>query len=176
MSLHSIKAVGTRDNGIGTGMGKTAQGTGITLRGGPVGDPGRGQVYRWITCGRKLCSRTPLSIRAPLGRMVGGVHRELRVSWRRAPETENVSLWALCEGNLEGGHLYWGPWRYVEEGSGDEHLSIGVPMENLEGGSYTEDVKDEWRRALEMGNLYLRGLYEGNMEGVFLFRWPRKIC
>jgi hypothetical protein len=28
----------------------------------------------------------------------------------------------------------WGPEGYVEEGSGDESLSIGAPLENLKGG------------------------------------------
>jgi hypothetical protein len=44
--LESIKAVGTTGNVTGTDTGRTAQGTGITLRGGPVGEPGRRLVYR----------------------------------------------------------------------------------------------------------------------------------
>ena len=29
--------------------------------------------------------------------------------WRRAVETERLSLWELCKGNLQGGLLYWLP-------------------------------------------------------------------
>jgi len=36
---------------------------------------------------------------------------------------EHLSLWVLCEGNLEGGLLYGDPEGYVEEGSCDGHLS-----------------------------------------------------
>ena len=35
---------------------------------------------------------------------------------------EHLSLWALCEGNLEGVSLTEDPEGYVEEGSGDRHL------------------------------------------------------
>jgi hypothetical protein len=51
---------------------------------------------------------------------------------------EHLSLWALCEGNLEGegGCSFSGdPEGYVEEGSGDKHLSIGGLLGNLEGDS-----------------------------------------
>jgi hypothetical protein len=40
---------------------------------------------------------------------------------------------------MEGGSFTGDPEGYVEEGSGDKHLSIGAPLENLEGGSYTRD-------------------------------------
>jgi hypothetical protein len=60
-------------------------------------------------------------------------------SWN-ALETEQPSLWALCEGNLEFGYYFpWDHKGYVEEGSGDEQLFIGAPLVNLEGGSYTGD-------------------------------------
>jgi hypothetical protein len=54
---------------------------------------------------------------------------------------EHLSVWALCEGKLEGGGSSFtgDPEGYVEEGSGDEHLSIGTPLGNLKGGSYTGD-------------------------------------
>jgi hypothetical protein len=70
-SLESIKAVGVRGNVTGTDMGWRGQGTGISLRGGPVGEPGGGLVYRGLLCGRRLWRRAPLSIRAPMGRMEG---------------------------------------------------------------------------------------------------------
>jgi hypothetical protein len=31
------------------------------------------------------------------------------------------SLWELCEGNLEEGHLYWESRRICKEGSGNGH-------------------------------------------------------
>jgi hypothetical protein len=48
--LESIKVAGTR----GTDMGRRAQGMGISLRGGPVGEPGKGLVYWGLVCGRLL--------------------------------------------------------------------------------------------------------------------------
>jgi len=50
----------------------------------------------------------------------------------------SLSLWAFCEGNLEGGSFTGDPESYVE-GFGDWHLSIGVPLGNLEGGLFTGD-------------------------------------
>jgi hypothetical protein len=35
---------------------------------------------------------------------------------------EHLSVWALCEGNLEGGSFTGDPEGYVEEVSGDGHL------------------------------------------------------
>jgi hypothetical protein len=58
-----------------------------------------------------------------------------------------LSLWELCEGNLEGGLLYWGPIRIYER----RHwrlvpLSIRAPLGNLEGrfvyGGLRETVKE----------------------------------
>jgi hypothetical protein len=51
------------------------------------------------------------------------------------------SLWALCEGNLEEGSFTVDTECYVKEGSGAEYLSIGAPLDNLEGGPYTGDVE-----------------------------------
>ena len=34
----------------------------------------------------------------------------------------SLSLWVLCEGNLEGVSFTGHPEGYVQEGSGDEHL------------------------------------------------------
>jgi hypothetical protein len=44
----------------------------------------------------------------------------LRDNWR-VPWTEHLSLWAFCEGNLEGGSITGDPEGYIE-GSGDGHL------------------------------------------------------
>jgi hypothetical protein len=56
---------------------------------------------------------------------------------------EHFSLWALCEGNLEGGTLTGDPEGYVKEISG--HVSIGAPLGNLEGGSFTGHF-ERWMR------------------------------
>jgi hypothetical protein len=57
-------------------------------------------------------------------------------------ETENLSLWALCDGNLEGGLLYWGSWKRCKGRLWRQaSLSIGATLQNLEGGSYTGDVR-----------------------------------
>jgi len=39
-----------------------------------------------------------------------------------ALEMEHLSLWELCEGNLEEGIPCWGPWMIGRKGSGDGHL------------------------------------------------------
>jgi hypothetical protein len=43
---------------------------------------------------------------------------------------------------------------------------------NLEGGSYTRESENEWRRALKIGHLSLRELHEGNLEGGLLYWGP----
>jgi len=48
----------------------------------------------------------------------------------------SLSLWAFCERNLKGGSFNGDPGGYVEVGFGDWHLSIGVPLGNLEGGFF----------------------------------------
>jgi hypothetical protein len=60
----SIKAVGTR----GTDMGRSAQGTGSTLRGGRWGS-WQGLVYRGLMCGRRFWRRASLSIRSGVPRI-----------------------------------------------------------------------------------------------------------
>jgi len=86
--------------------------TGISLRGGPVEEPGRRLVYRGFMC-RRLWRRAPLSIEAPLGRMGRSVHRELTDRWTTL-ETEQVFLCALSDGKLEGGTFMGDPECYVQ--------------------------------------------------------------
>ena len=62
--------------------------------------------------------------RGPVKNSRGSFHRKLRDSRRRALETEHLSLWTLCEGKLERGSFIGDPKGYVEEGSGDGHLSL----------------------------------------------------
>ena len=80
------------------------------------------------------------------------VNRELlRDCWRRALEKGHLSLWALCEGNLDGGSFTEGPEGYVENA-----LETGISIhrgtaENLEGVSFTR-VFERWvKGALEVG-------------------------
>jgi len=68
-------------------------GTGISLHGGSVGQPG-------------------------VGSSTGDFERWLK----GALEVGHLSLWELCKGNLEGGLPCWGPWRIGRKGSGEGHL------------------------------------------------------
>jgi hypothetical protein len=61
----------------------------------------------------------------------------------------HLSLWALCKGIWRGGSLTGDPEGYVEEGSGDRHLSLGALQGNLEGGSFTGDFK-KWMRQVSL--------------------------
>jgi len=45
----------------------------------------------------------------------------LRCGWRGLWRW-SLSLWELCEGNLEGGLPCWGPWSIGRKGPGDGHL------------------------------------------------------
>jgi len=68
-------------------------GDGISLYGGSVGQPG-----------------------------VGSSTGDFEIWLKGALEVECLSLWGLCEGNLEGGLPCWGPSRICRKGSGDGHL------------------------------------------------------
>jgi hypothetical protein len=59
------------------------------------------------------------------------------------------------------------PDGYVQEGSSDEHLSIGARWGTWKGACIPGTMKDEWR-VLEMGHLSPRELYKGNLEGGLL--------
>jgi hypothetical protein len=58
----------------------------------------------------------------------------------------HLCLWEFCEGNLEGGSFAGDPEGYVEEGSGDGHVSLGTPMGILESGWFTGDFDRRVRR------------------------------
>ena len=48
---------------------------------------------------------------------------------------ERRLLWELCEGNLEGGLLYWGPLKLCKRRLWKRaSLSKGAPLWNVEGG------------------------------------------
>ena len=75
------------------GYERKALGMGISLDGGSVGQPG-------------------------VGSSTGDFER-----WMKgALEVGHLSLWKLCEGNLEGGLPCWVPWRIGRKGPGDGHL------------------------------------------------------
>jgi hypothetical protein len=75
---------------------------------------------------------------------------------------ECLSLWGLCEGNLEGGLPHQGPWTF-RKGSWDGHLFIGAPvLENLEEGLSTGDFKS-WMKGLWGWGI---ALPRGSMEGA----------
>ena len=127
--------------GIQKDMGRRAQGTDITLRGGPTGEFGRGLAY-WRL--EKALETGTFLHRGPVKESWGVRSPETqRDNWRTL-ETEHPSLWALCEGNLVGeGVLYWGPWRLCRRRLWwRAPLSIGAPLGNLEGGPFTRDF--EW--------------------------------
>jgi hypothetical protein len=59
--------------------------------------------------------------------MHGGVPERQIEIWKRS-----ISLGAV-RGEPGGGSFTGDPEDYVEEGSGDEHLSIASPLENMDG-------------------------------------------
>jgi hypothetical protein len=70
----------------------------------------------------------------------GSLHWEFGEVVERALGTEHLSLWALCERNLErwgDGSFTENPEVCVEEGSGDEQPSTRAQLGNLEEGSCT---------------------------------------
>ena len=82
---------------------------------------------------------TGISLHRGLVENHGGVRSPgtLTDSWRRALETEHLSMGTLW-GEPGGGILYWGPWRLCRGRLWwRASLSIGAPLGNLEGGSCT---------------------------------------
>jgi hypothetical protein len=108
---------------------------------------------------------------------VGSFTRDFHRRIRRALETKGLTLCELCEGNLEGAPLLGTLkgmkrrlWRRAS-------LSIGVPLGNLEGGSFTRDFKRYMKEGSGNGvSLSLWELYEGKVEGGLLYWGSRRIC
>jgi hypothetical protein len=78
----------------------------------------------------------------------------------------SLSLWELCEGNLEGRLLFWGPWRIGRKGA----LVMGrlslkrLTAEGLEKGFFTADPGYE-RKALGTGiSLYGCSVWQPGVE------------
>jgi len=76
------------------------------------GEPSRGLICRGLMC-RRLWRRAPLTIGAPLGRKGGSPLTGNAERWFKKDSVNGASLsiWALCEENLEGGD----PGKYVEK-------------------------------------------------------------
>ena len=86
-------------------------------------------------------------------------------------EVVQLSLWELCEGNLEGGFPCQGPWSKGRKGSGQRYLSIftGAPLWYLEVGSSTRDF-DRWMLETKgMGHLSLKRLNAEGLKGRLLY-------
>jgi hypothetical protein len=75
------------------GYERKALGMGISPHGGSVGQPG-----------------------------VGSSAGDFEIWLKGLVAVESLSLWELCERNLEGGLPCWGPLRIGRKGSGDRHL------------------------------------------------------
>jgi hypothetical protein len=56
---------------------------------------------------------------------VGSSTRNFEIWLKGALVVECLSLWELCEGNLDGGLLCWGPSRIGRKGSGGSIYSQG---------------------------------------------------
>ena len=91
-------------------------------------------------------------------------------------EAEHLSLWALCEGNLEGDSFTGDPEGYVKKALETGTSLQGAPLGNLEGGSFTRDFEGWIKGALRVERLSLRELSEGNLVGGLHYWGPWKIC
>jgi hypothetical protein len=81
----------------------------------------------------------------------------------------SLSLRELCEGNMEGGPLYWGRCRTCKGRLWSQaSLSIGAPLGNMEGGSYTGD----FARSMKEGSRNEASLYKGALWGEHAGRAP----
>jgi hypothetical protein len=73
--------------------------------------------------------------------VVGSSTGDFKIWLKGNLEVECLSLWELCEGNLEGGLLCWDPEGYLENA-----LETGI---SFHGGS----AKETWRRVRLPGTL-----------------------
>jgi hypothetical protein len=91
---------------------------------------------------------------AQLGKLVvSSSTRDFEIRLNGALEVESLSLWELCEGNLEGGLPCWGPWE----------------------GSSTRDFQ-RWMKGLwDRTSLSEEALWRG-LRGELLHWGPWKIC
>ena len=77
---------------------------------------------------------------------VGSSTGDLEIWLKGALGVECLSLWELCEGNLEGGLPCWGPWRICRRLWKWASLSIGAPFGEPGGGLiYRGLLRNGWR-------------------------------
>jgi len=77
---------------------------------------------------------------------------------------QQLSLWELCQGNLEGGSFAGGHEGYVRKALG-MGISLHVGSVGQNGvGSSTRDYERWLKGALELERLFLWELCEGNLE------------
>jgi hypothetical protein len=80
----------------------------------------------------------------------------------------HLSLWELCEGNLDGGLPCWGPWRIGRKVSGDASVSIGALLGNLEGDLSAGDFEKWMKGAVGIGHLSLKRLIAEGLKELLL--------
>ena len=91
-------------------------------------------------------------------------------------ERLSLSLRALFEENLEGGLLYWGPWRMCKGRLWRRaSLSIGAPLGNLEVGSYTGDFGKRRKEGYRNGASLCEGAVWGELQGGLAYGGPRRM-
>jgi len=73
---------------------------------------------------------------------------------RTALKTELLPLWKLCEGNLKGGLLYWGPWRMCKKAP--------ETGKSLHKGPVGEPLRDGRKTTLETQHLPCESPASGN--------------
>jgi len=89
-----------------------------------------------------LWRRASLPIGAPLERMEGSIQRELWEIVEGGLWKQSFSLYGRSVRGTWRGLLYWGPWRLCRGRLWwRASLSIGSPLGNLEGGSFTGDFE-----------------------------------
>ena len=79
----------------------------------------------------------------------GGPFTRKSERWSKGSSGNRASLGCSVKGTWRGGSFTGDPEGYVIEGSGDGHLSIGAPLGNLEGVSFTGDF-EKWMRQVSL--------------------------
>jgi len=125
------------------GYERKALGTGISLHGGSVGQPG-----------------------------VGSSTKDFKRWLKGALEVGCLSLLELCEGNLEGELSCWIPWRIGRKGSGDGCLFPYGPAGEPGRGLIYRGLKRWLKWALRKGRLSLKRVTAEGLEEELLYWGP----
>jgi hypothetical protein len=94
---------------------------------------------------------------------VGSSNKDFEMWLREALEVERLSLWKLCEGNLEGGLPCWGPWRVRRSLWRCASLFTGAPLGNPEEGLSTGDF-ERWMKGTLGMELFSLSFWRGSVE------------